>query len=30
MSWLVPAILIVLALVAVARLWSRESILAGK
>jgi sodium transport system permease protein len=30
LSWLVPGILIVMALFAVARLWSRESILAGK
>jgi len=30
LSWIVPLILIVLALVAVARLWSRESILTGK
>ena len=30
MSWIVPLVLIALALFAVARLWSRESILAGK
>jgi len=30
MSWIVPLLLIALALFAVARLWSRESILAGK
>jgi sodium transport system permease protein len=30
LSWLVPLAIIVLALAAVARLWSRESILAGK
>ena len=30
MSWIVPAALIALALVAVARLWSRESMIAGK
>jgi sodium transport system permease protein len=30
MAWIVPALVIVLALAAVARLWSREAILAGK
>jgi ABC-type Na+ efflux pump permease subunit len=30
LSWLVPAVLIALALLGVARLWSRESALAGK
>jgi hypothetical protein len=30
MSWIVPVALIAIALAAVARLWSRESILAGK
>ena len=30
LSWIVPVALIGLALYAVARLWSRESILAGK